>query len=108
MITGMRRGETCVLRWSDIDLDRCTIVIERSSEETHDRVIREKGTKSGQMRRIGLDDYTIELLRQYHHFCAEQCKSLGIEVLAAGADLRTVAGRLGHGSGGEFASMSDD
>ena len=151
MITGARRGELCVLRWTDIDLDRGTIVIERSSEETRDRTIREKGTKSGQKRRIGLDEYTVELLREYRAHCVEQCESLDMELvrsaflfstvvdfsrpirpdtvtaryrrlatrnqlrstrlhslrhysatelLTAGVDLRTVAGRLGHGSGG--------
>ncbi len=126
-------------------------MVERASDETDDGSIEEKGTKTGQKRRIGLDDYTVELLRDYRARCASQCRSLGLELdrsaflfstrltspcrsgltpssqryrrlavrnnlrstrlhslrhysatelLNAGVDLRTVAGRLGHGSGG--------
>ena len=150
-ITGCRRGELCVLRWTDVDLDRGTLMVERASDETDEGRIEEKETKTGQKRRIGLDDYTVELLNNYRSRCAAQCRSLGIELdrkaylfstspdfslpirpntvsqryrrlavrndlrstrlhslrhysatelLNAGVDLRTVAGRLGHGSGG--------
>jgi hypothetical protein len=150
-ITGCRRGELCVLRWTDVDLDRGILTVERASDEAEDGSIGEKDTKTGQKRRIGLDDYTLELLRDYRSSCAAQCQSLGLELrrsaflfsttpdfslpirpntvsqryrrlatrnnlrstrlhslrhysatelLNAGVDLRTVAGRLGHGSGG--------
>jgi len=32
--TGMRRGELLALRWSDVDLDRAELHVERSLEET--------------------------------------------------------------------------
>jgi integrase len=150
MVTGCRRGEICALRWTDLNLDRGTIKIERSSQQTADG-IREKGTKSGQERHIALDPYTVDLLRTHLATNREQCEQVGIELgrsafvfsgspdfstplvpssvsqryrrlavrnqlrstrihalrhysatelLSAGVDIRTVAGRLGHGSGG--------
>jgi hypothetical protein len=127
------------------------VTVERASEETDEGSIAEKDTKTGQKRRIGLDDYTVELPREYRSSCVAQCQSLGLELgrsaflfsttpdfslpirpntvsqryrrlavrnnlrstrlhslrhysatelLNAGVDLRTVAGRLGHGSRG--------
>lgn len=32
LFTGMRRGEICGLRWSDIDFERSTITVNRTSE----------------------------------------------------------------------------
>jgi len=150
MVTGCRRGELCALRWTDLDLPRQTIVVERSYTQTR-AGRREKVTKAGQKRRFALDSHTVDLLDLYLEHCRQQCASLGIELtrdayvfsgapdfsrpmlpssvtqrygrlarrvglrstrlhslrhysatelLNAGIDLRTVAGRLGHGSGG--------
>lgn len=150
MITGSRRGEICVLRWTDVDLSRSTIMVERSGDQYQGQV-EEGPTKSRQKRRVRLDDYTVDLLRAYRARCRHQCEELGAELarnafvfslapdfssplkpdtasqryrrlakrnelrstrlhsirhysatelLAAGIDLRSVAGRLGHGSGG--------
>ena len=150
MVSGCRRGELCALRWTDLDLDRGVVTIERSADQTSEGVL-EKATKTGQKRRLALDSYTVELLTAYRELCNDQCKSLGIalarsafvfstspdfstprrpdsitqryrrlaernnlrstrlhalrhysatELLTAGIDVRTVAGRLGHGSGG--------
>jgi integrase len=150
MVSGSRRGEMCALRWTDIDLARGVIAIERSYSQTAQRR-REKSTKSGQKRRVAIDPYTVELLTAYRTQCEADCAKLGVtlardafvfsnapdgstpplpstmtqrygrlanraklrstrlhalrhytatELLTAGVDLRTVAGRLGHGSGG--------
>ncbi len=148
MITGSRRGEICVLRWTDIDLSRSTIMVERAGDQYDGAV--EGPKKSRQKRRVRLDEYTVDLLRAYRARCRHQCEELGVELarnafvfslapdfsrplkpntatqryrrlatrnelrstrlhsirhysaaelLAAGIDLRSVAGRLGHGSG---------
>src|SRR5262245_25917925 len=34
LATGMRRGELCGLQWGDVDLDKATLRVERSVEET--------------------------------------------------------------------------
>src|SRR6266496_3293390 len=78
MVLGTRRGEICGLQWTDLDLDHGLVSIEFSYSRTR-RTAKRKKTKSRQKRRIALDEYTIALLR-------------------AGVNLRTVAGRLGHGS----------
>lgn len=150
VVSGCRRGEMCALRWTDLDLVRGVMTVERSYSETAQRR-REKSTKSGQKRRIALDPYTVELFAAYRTQCEADCAALGetlsrtafvfsaapdgstaplpstatqrygrlakraalrgtrlhalrhysaTELLTAGVDLRTVAGRLGHGSGG--------
>ena len=143
-LTGMRRGELCALRWSDVDLERGTIEVCRSvvvvpevrprSRPRRTAPARSRSTRSalrcssiprpsrrvgsrgrdrvaddafvfsltltvprlpsGQRdrllhpgpRRLGLEDVRLHDLR---HFTATQ-------LIGAGVDVRTVAGRLGH------------
>jgi len=149
MVTGMRRGELCALRWLHVDLDVGELVIERSYVQRAGRRT-EKDTKTHQARRIALDEATVELLGAHHKRAAELAALAGLtlqpsayvfgpepggrtppvpdsitqrfgrlarrlgvpttlhgfrhytatQLLAAGVDLRTVAGRLGHGGGG--------
>lgn len=149
MVTGMRRAELLALRWSDIDLNRGTIVIRRNYVRAKGRSY-EKDTKTHRMRRISLDPATVEVLIAHRgrydeamrqldlepsdeaflfsyeaahdracdpsgvtHRYTRMCDRLNIdshlhalrhysatELLTAGVDLRTVAGRLGHAGGG--------
>jgi integrase len=150
MVTGCRRGEMCALRWTDLDVVRGMMTVERSYAQTAQGT-HEKATKSRQKRRVAIDAYTVELLIAYREQCEADCAAIGIklardafvfsnspdcsiallpstvtqkyrrlatrvglrssrlhslrhysatELLTAGVDLRTVAGRLGHGSGG--------
>jgi integrase len=148
MVTGARRGELLALRWRHLDLDDGVLSVRRNyvraAGEGHD-----KDTKSHQMRRLSIDDVTVDLMRQHRAACADllamagaalrdasfvfsalpdrsrprdpssitrryqrMVEELGIdthlhelrhysatELLTAGVDLRTVAGRLGHGDG---------
>lgn len=148
MVTGARRGELLALRWKDVGFDGGILNVRRNyvraAGEGHD-----KDTKSHQMRRLSIDQATIDLLRGRHGTCAELlavagatldpehlifsasadfrrlrdpssvtrrykrlAEKLGLdshlhelrhysatELLTAGVDLRTVAGRLGHGDG---------
>jgi integrase len=64
--TGARRGELCALTWPDVDLDKGTVTIARSLEQTRNAPLRVKSTKSGEIRHIGLDDFAIETLREHH------------------------------------------
>lgn len=65
--TGLRRGELCGLRWSDIDLDGGTMMVERG-------VVQMRGTvdvrvpKSGRSRRLSIDDATIGRLKEHLAF----------------------------------------
>jgi integrase len=143
--TGMRRGEMCGLRWSDVDLGKREVRVRRSIAELPGECI-VKGTKTSKQRRFRIDplmtavlqmhrdevearaaEAGVELARDayvfsrdfdgagywkpsgvtekwsrlrkaagvesrlhdWRHFCAT-------ELLAAGVDVVTVAGRLGH------------
>ena len=144
-VTGMRRGELCALRWSDIDLELATIRVSRSLT-TRAGQRWEGDTKTHQHRDVALDPSTVALLAERragqekyaseigtelsadayvlstHADGSQPClpdslgrtywrlaNGLGIktrfhdlrhftatQALAAGIDVRTVAGRLGH------------
>jgi integrase len=146
LVTGARRGELLALRWEDVDLSGGTLTIRHSLSERAGAAVM-KDTKTHQMRRVSLDEATIELLEAHKKAAAQQCDAIGAalddcfvfsyapdcrrpcspsgithryermvrklairtrlhsmrhysatELLASGVDLRTVAGRLGHGS----------
>jgi integrase len=159
MTTGIRRGEACALRFTDLQIewdetagDSDGILEVRRNYVRRAGISKEKATKTHQMRRIALDSETVTLLREHrervkarveafgrefaddlfvfsgsqtpHHTepyspnavtqrYKDMAARLGIdthihslrhysatELLTAGVDLRTVAGRLGHGGGG--------
>jgi integrase len=76
--TGMRRGELLALRWSDLDLDRCTVRIERSLEETK-AGLKFKGPKTRHGRRtISLPSSVIEPLRAHRKMQLEQRVAVGL------------------------------
>lgn len=81
MITGSRRGEMCVLRWTDLDLGRRRLHIVRGGDQHDGRVV-ETPTKRKQHHHVTLDDLTMELLETHRGHCAEQCKQLGAELTA--------------------------
>lgn len=149
MVTGLRRGELCSLRWRDIDLKAGVLKLERSIGQRSGKTW-EKDTKSHQQRRIALDEETLELLHGHRTRCTARAEALDVELaddafvfslapdgsthllpdsvsqrygklgrklgiqttihklrhysatelITAGVDVRTVAGRLGHGGGG--------
>lgn len=62
--TGARRNELLALRWTDLDIDRKTLRIERAWEQTKKFGLRLKPPKTKRgLRTIELDDETIGLLR---------------------------------------------
>jgi integrase len=149
LVTGARRGELLALLWDDVDVAAGMLRIRRGLVH-HDGKIIVKDTKTHQMRRISLDEATVEILDAHKKRCVDRCTGIGTmlagdafvfsyspdsrracspsaithryakmtaklglrthlhalrhysatELLAGGVDLRTVAGRLGHGGGG--------
>jgi len=149
MVTGVRRGELCGIRWRHLDLQSSVLRLDRSIGQRSGQMW-EKDTKTHQQRRIALDQETVRLLVEHRERCVARAaaahvalredafvfslvpdgsghlqpnyvsqrygklvKRLGIEtsihklrhysateLIAAGVDVRTVAGRLGHGGGG--------
>ena len=145
-LTGMRRGELCALRWSDVHLDRAELDVSRSVVIVPGGLA-EKTTKTDRFRRVALDEVGIALLVQHRARVDEWARladgsvddgafvfsplidgstpfrpdnvtgffvrvrdSLGYkdvrlhdlrhftatQLIGAGVDVRTVAGRLGH------------
>jgi integrase len=78
-LTGARRGELCALRWLDINKQRRTLTIARSVYETEGGGWAEKGTKSHQIRTIGLDVLALAVLRKHRQ---------SVEALASELDLK--------------------
>jgi integrase len=76
--TGARRGEIAALRWSDLDLDRAMVRIERSVEQTKEG-LRIKPTKTAAGRRtISLPDATVKALRDHRRQTLELRMALGM------------------------------
>jgi len=69
---GLRRGELCALRWSDLDLDLAVMVVSRSFAVAGGKPI-EKDTKTHQQRALAIDAGTVAALRR--HLGAEQEKA---------------------------------
>jgi integrase len=67
LATGMRRGELLSLEWSDIDLERAVLRVERSLEETR-AGLRVKPPKSKRGRRnISLPAESVSMLREHRN-----------------------------------------
>jgi len=65
LATGMRRGELLGLQWSDVDLDKSTLKVERSLEETKAGLrLKPPKTKRGR-RSITLPSETVAMLRAH-------------------------------------------
>jgi integrase len=74
----MRRGELLGLRWSDVDLDRAVLRVERSMEETIKGGLRFKEPKTRHGRRsITLPATAIAVLREHRKAQQERRLQLG-------------------------------
>lgn len=77
-LTGARRGELCGLKWTDIDWDAGTLLIERAQV----RLIGGDSTgptKSGKPRRVSLGTAGLTVLTAYRAAISERARGLGIE-----------------------------
>ena len=79
--TGMRRGETLALRWKNVDLERGTVAVVESLEQTKSG-IRFKGPKSERVRVVSLPAFTIEALKRHKREQAEELLRLGVRQAA--------------------------
>ena len=75
---GLRRGELCGLRWSDVDLERQTITIENTRTQAGKKEI-EKGTKTASSTRtLYLPDTLCDMLkaaREHQQACRAEYKN---------------------------------
>jgi integrase len=75
--TGMRRGEVLAVRWKNVDLERGTLRVMESLEQTKTG-IRFKPPKTGRHRVITLPAYAVEDLRRLKRQQAEELLALGV------------------------------
>lgn len=76
-VTGARRGELCGLRWTDLDTDAGTLLIQRAVVQVGGETV-VKDTKTHQARRIALDGATLELLAQHRARAIDTADAAGI------------------------------
>ena len=69
---GLRRGEICALRWGNVDLDKATLTVAESMEQSLDAGVRLKRPKSGRGRVIDLSEMVVTELRK--HKAAQESK----------------------------------
>ena len=73
--TGMRRGELCALRWSDVDLGASTVTIGGNM----DRHARIGPTKTHQKRTVRVDAGTASMLKDLHERTGSKSAVLGVD-----------------------------
>ena len=79
LATGMRRGELLALRWSDVDLDKFQVNVERSLEHTKGHGYRFKTPKTKHSRRaISIPSSTVDMLRDHRRQQLELRMALGM------------------------------
>jgi integrase len=79
LATGARRGEICALRWRHVDLDRGSISVVESLEQTK-AGLRFKPPKSGKARVVTLPAYAVEELRRLRLEQAQELLRLGVRL----------------------------
>jgi integrase len=77
LATGARRGEIIALRWKDVDLDRGSVAITRSLEETK-AGLRFKAPKTDRTRSVLIPAFAVTELRRHKIEQAEELLALGI------------------------------
>ena len=75
--TGMRRGETLALRWKNVDLERGTLRVVESLEQTKSG-IRFKAPKTDRARVVTLPAFATEALKRHKREQAEELLMLGM------------------------------
>jgi integrase len=83
LATGMRRGEILALRWKSVDLERGTVRVVESLEQTK-AGLRFKSTKSEKARAVPLPKFAIAALRDWKREQAESLLRLGIRQSSEG------------------------
>lgn len=72
LLCGCRRGELCGLEWKDINFDRMTIRIQRSSQYVNHEIITKEPKTARSNRTITMDAHTANLLKEYRAHQSQQ------------------------------------
>ena len=78
-LTGMRRGELCALRWTDVDFERGELDVSRSVVVVPGGLA-EKGTKTHRFRIVALDNVGIALLMRHRANVEDWARQAEVEV----------------------------
>ncbi len=62
-LRGLRRGELCGLRWTDIDLDRAVLTVERNRTTAGYQIVENDPKTPAGRRAVALDKQTVRVLR---------------------------------------------
>lgn len=62
--TGMRRGEACALRWSDVDFERATVVVDESVVAAYGGAVVKAPKTRASIRKLTVDAGTVTALRR--------------------------------------------
>ncbi len=65
LLCGCRRGELCGLEWKDVDFEKSTIHIRRTSQYVNHQIITKEPKTMSSIRNLSLDTHTAGLLREY-------------------------------------------
>jgi integrase len=78
-LTGLRRGELCALRWTDIDFDLGEMDVARAVVVVPGGLA-EKSTKTDRERKVALDEVAVVLLRHHRAQVDEWAADAGMHV----------------------------
>jgi integrase len=78
--TGLRRGELAGLRWTDVDLDAGRLYVRQSMKNDIDGGWVVGPTKTHQIRRIALDEFTLSVLRAHRANVERWSCDAGVDV----------------------------
>lgn len=80
--TGLRRGELCALkRKRDVDWDGSALTVAWNVIHPNGQVLTEAPTKNRRIRRVALDEFTLDLLRTQVEVMEKRAASAGVELL---------------------------
>jgi integrase len=82
--TGMRRGEACALRWSDLDPSRRVLVIDESVVAARGGAIVKAPKTRASIRALAIDAGTLELLERLRHVQLDLAAACGVELSPLG------------------------
>ena len=78
IFSGLRRGETCGLKWSDVDLEAGTVRVERATANVGGKVITKATKTKGSRRTEYLSPFVVTALRKHRAEQARRYDALGI------------------------------
>lgn len=80
--TGMRRGEACALRWTDLDLDGGVVTVDESVISAKGGALVKAPKTRASVRRLAVDPVTIKVLRELRARQRRVAASCGVAVVA--------------------------